>query len=153
MPVLREARGRHVGGETVGSGRVHGPRPRRRRYRCFESIPDARTGSCLAFQYVGVRESGRCRGRDARGTHVACAPAARSAVAASTFREDLYSRLGGFAITVPPLRERHEDIPLLVHDSLVRGQSARVCDDVMGCGASWRLESGWNRSRTAPRHV
>ena len=39
----------------------------------------------------------------------------KESVAQNTFRNDLFYRLNTFTIHVPPLRDRHEDIPLLAH--------------------------------------
>jgi sigma-54 specific flagellar transcriptional regulator A len=70
-----------------------------------------------AFERVGSGERRRANVRILAATHRDLEARAR----AGEFREDLFVRLNVFPIVVPPLRERGDDLPVLIEDLVRRG--------------------------------
>ena len=50
-----------------------------------------------------------------------------AAIGEKTFREDLYYRLNGFTLRMPPLRERQEEIPVLTHHFACKASAVFAC--------------------------
>jgi two-component system response regulator AtoC len=68
------------------------------------------------YNRLGARENSRVDVRVLAATNIQI----EDALISKTFREDLYYRLNVFTINVPPLRERREEIPCLIEETVRR---------------------------------
>jgi len=92
-----------------------------------------------SFERVGGTRSQRCDVRIIAATHRNL----EDAIEKGAFREDLYYRLNVFPIEMPPLRERLEDLPLLMEDLRVAMErnglgQARLLPDAIHALRSYR---------------
>jgi DNA-binding NtrC family response regulator len=72
-----------------------------------------------SFSRLGSRSSIKVDVRVIAATNIDI----KAAMAKKQFREDLYYRLNGFELTIPPLRERRDEIPVLANHFMRRNCS------------------------------
>lgn len=103
------------------------------------------------FERIGGNETIRTDVRVIASTNSSL----EEAVHAKLFRLDLYHRLKGITITLPPLRERQEDIPILV-DLFCRTYAAKYNKQVQGVSSKAMdliLKSRWEGNIRELRNV
>jgi DNA-binding NtrC family response regulator len=68
----------------------------------------------------------------------------KAAIAQKIFREDLYYRLNGFTLKMPPLRERIEEIPVLAEHFMRKVSIKYECDPLSISSALMRALCGYS---------
>jgi two-component system response regulator AtoC len=77
-----------------------------------------------SFSRLGSRTSVKVDVRVIAATNIDI----KAAITQKTFREDLYYRLNGFTLKMPPLRERVEEIPILSRHFMNKVATKYACD-------------------------